>query len=106
VFFGADGQRGPPLYRTPSSTIDPFRFTSPASIAVYSSRSRSSLPRLFFHLTLYGKAFAHCRIAWAGASRRYSNRAIGQIAFLLASVLARFREPDVRLTTLYYTPAS
>src|SRR5579859_40867 len=55
VFFGAEGQRGPPLSNA-AFTIDPLRFTG-QSIAVYAvTLALIAALWLFFGFTLYGKA--------------------------------------------------
>ena len=87
VFFGAEGQRGPPLSNT-SFTIDPLRFTG-QSIAVYAvTLALIAALWLFFGFTLYGKALRATAVNRLGARLVGIRTAMsGQVAFLLAAVI-------------------
>src|SRR6201999_2115407 len=70
VFFGAEGQRGPPLSNA-AFTIDPLRFTG-QSIAVYAvTLALIASLWLFFGFTLYVKALP------APAVNRLGARLVG-----------------------------
>ncbi len=77
LFFGAEGQRGPPLSNA-AFTVGPLRFTG-QSIAVYAITIALIVGLwLFFGFTLYGKALArHRRQSARRAPGRHPNRAVG-----------------------------
>ncbi len=103
VFFGAEGQRGPPLSNA-SFTIDPLRFSG-QSIAVYAATSALIVALwLLFSFTLYGKALRATAVNRLGARLVGIRTAMsGQIAFLLASVIGAISGIlIVPITTLYY----
>jgi len=103
VFFGAEGQRGPPLSNT-SFTIEPLRFTG-QSVAVYVvTLALIAGLWLFFSFTLSGKALRATAVNRLGARLVGIKTALsGQIAFLLAAVIgATSGILIVPITTLYY----
>ncbi len=103
VFFGAEGQRGPPLSNA-AFTIDPLRFTG-QSIAVYAvTLMLIAALWLFFGFTLYGKALRATAVNRLGARLVGIRSGLsGQIAFLLAAVIgATSGILIVPITTLYY----
>jgi branched-chain amino acid transport system permease protein len=103
VFFGAEGQRGPPLSNA-AVTIDPLRFTG-QSIAVYAvTLALIAALWLFFGFTLYGKALRATAVNRLGARLVGIRTAMsGQVAFLLAAVIgATSGILIVPITTLYY----
>jgi branched-chain amino acid transport system permease protein len=103
VFFGAEGQRGPPL-STAAFTIDPLRFTG-QSIAVYAvTLALIAGLWLLFSFTLYGKALRATAVNRLGARLVGIRTALsGQIAFLLAAVIGAISGIlIVPITTLYY----
>jgi branched-chain amino acid transport system permease protein len=103
VFFGAEGQRGPPLSNT-SFSIDPLRFTG-QSVAVYVvTLALIAALWLFFGFTLYGKALRATAVNRLGARLVGIRTAMsGQVAFLLAAVIgATSGILIVPITTLYY----
>ncbi|MGA2287207.1 branched-chain amino acid ABC transporter permease [Bradyrhizobium sp.] len=103
VFFGAEGQRGPPISDATFS-IGALRFTG-QSIAVYAMTVAFIAGLwLFFGLTLYGKALRATAINRLGARLVGIRTTLsGQIAFLLASVIGAVSGIlIVPITTLYY----
>ena len=103
VFFGAEGQRGPPISDAAFS-IGALRFTG-QSIAVYAMTVAFIAGLwLFFGLTLYGKALRATAINRLGARLVGIRTTLsGQIAFLLASVIGAVSGIlIVPITTLYY----
>ena len=103
VFFGAEGQRGPPLSNA-AFTIDPLRFTG-QSLAVYAVTAALIAGLwLLFSFTLYGKALRATAVNRLGARLVGIRTALsGQIAFLLASVIGAISGIlIVPITTLYY----
>ena len=103
VFFGAEGQRGPPLSNA-AFTIDPLRFTG-QSIAVYAvTLALIAALWLLFSFTLYGKALRATAVNRLGARLVGIRTAMsGQVAFLLAAVIgATSGILIVPITTLYY----
>jgi branched-chain amino acid transport system permease protein len=103
VFFGAEGQRGPPISDAAFS-IGALRFTG-QSIAVYAMTVAFIVGLwLFFGLTLYGKALRATAINRLGARLVGIRTTLsGQIAFLLASVIGAVSGIlIVPITTLYY----
>jgi branched-chain amino acid transport system permease protein len=103
VFFGAEGQRGPPLSNA-VFTIEPLRFTG-QSIAVYAiTLALIAGLGLFFGLTLTGKALRATAVNRLGARLVGIRTALsGQIAFLLASLIGAISGIlIVPITTLYY----
>ena len=103
VFFGAEGQRGPPLSNA-AFTIDPLRFTG-QSIAVYAvTLALIAALWLFFGFTLYGKALRATAVNRLGARLVGIRTAMsGQVAFLLAAVIGAISGIlIVPITTLYY----
>ena len=103
VFFGAEGQRGPPLSNA-AFTIDPLRFTG-QSVAVYAVTAALIAGLwLLFSFTLYGKALRATAVNRLGARLVGIRTALsGQIAFLLASVIGAISGIlIVPITTLYY----
>ncbi|HET7888240.1 MAG TPA: branched-chain amino acid ABC transporter permease, partial [Bradyrhizobium sp.] len=103
VFFGAEGQRGPPLSNA-AFTIDPLRFTG-QSIAVYAvTLGLIAALWLLFSFTLYGKALRATAVNRLGARLVGIRTALsGQIAFLLAAVIGAISGIlIVPITTLYY----
>ena len=103
VFFGAEGQRGPPLSNA-AFTVDPLRFTG-QSIAVYAvTLALIAALWLFFGFTLSGKALRATAVNRLGARLVGIRTALsGQIAFLLAAVIGAMSGIlIVPITTLYY----
>jgi branched-chain amino acid transport system permease protein len=103
VFFGAEGQRGPPLSNA-AFTVDPLRFTG-QSVAVYVvTLTLIAGLWLFFGFTIYGKALRATAVNRLGARLVGIRIAMsGQIAFLLAAVIgATSGILIVPITTLYY----
>jgi branched-chain amino acid transport system permease protein len=103
VFFGAEGQRGPPLWNA-AFAIDPLRFTG-QTIAVYSvTLALIGALWLFFEFTLSGKALRATAVNRLGARLVGIRTALsGQIAFLLAAVIGAMSGIlIVPITTLYY----
>jgi branched-chain amino acid transport system permease protein len=103
VFFGAEGQRGPPLSDA-VFTVGPLRFSG-QSIAVYALTIAFMAGLwLFFGFTLYGKALRATAVNRLGARLVGIRTTLsGQIAFLLASVIGAISGIlIVPITTLYY----
>lgn len=103
VFFGAEGQRGPPLSNAAFS-IDPLRFSG-QSIAVYAVTSALIAALwLLFSFTLYGKALRATAVNRLGARLVGIRTSLsGQIAFLLAAGIGAISGIlIVPITTLYY----
>ncbi len=103
VFFGAEGQRGPPLSNA-AFTIDPLHFSG-QSIAVYAVTSALIAALwLLFSLTLYGKALRATAVNRLGARLVGIRTTLsGQIAFLLAAAIGAISGIlIVPITTLYY----
>src|SRR6202012_647027 len=103
VFFGAEGQRGPPISND-AFTAGPLRFTG-QSVAVYGITVAFIVALwLFFGFTLLGKALR------ATAVNRLRARLVGirttlagQIAFLMAALIGALSGIlIVPITTLYY----
>jgi branched-chain amino acid transport system permease protein len=103
VFFGAEGQRGPPLSDA-AFTVGPLRFTG-QSLGVYAITIAFIVGLwLFFGFTLYGKALRATAVNRLGARLVGIRTSLsGQIAFLLASVIGAISGIlIVPITTLYY----
>lgn len=103
VFFGAEGQRGPPVSDA-AFTIGVLRFTG-QSIAVYGITLALIVALwLFFGYTLYGKALRATAVNRLGARLAGIRTTLsGQIAFLLASVIGAISGIlIVPMNTLYY----
>src|SRR3982075_3280434 len=103
VFFGAEGQRGPPIADT-AFTVGPLRFTG-QNIAVYAITVTFIVGLwLFFGYTLYGKALRATAVNRLGARLVGIRTSLsGQLAFLLASVIGAISGIlIVPITTLYY----
>ncbi|WP_291573812.1 branched-chain amino acid ABC transporter permease [Bradyrhizobium sp.] len=103
VFFGAEGQRGPPLSDA-AFTVGALRFSG-QSIAVYAITAAFIVGLwLFFGFTLYGKALRATAVNRLGARLVGIRTTLsGQIAFLLASVIGAISGIlIVPITTLYY----
>ena len=103
VFFGAEGQRGPPL-SVAALTVGSLRFTG-QSLAVYAMTIAFIVGLwLFFGLTLYGKALRATAVNRLGARLVGIRTTLsGQIAFLLAAVIGALSGIlIVPITTLYY----
>ncbi|MDB5501582.1 MAG: inner-rane translocator [Tardiphaga sp.] len=103
VFFGAEGQRGPPVSNA-ALTIGALRFTG-QSLAVYGITIALIIGLwLFFGFTLYGKALRATAVNRLGARLVGIRTSLsGQIAFLLASVIGAISGIlIVPITTLYY----
>jgi branched-chain amino acid transport system permease protein len=103
VFFGAEGQRGPPLSNA-AFTVDPLRFTG-QSVAIYAvTLALIAGLWLLFSFTLYGKALRATAVNRLGARLVGIRTALsGQVAFLLASVIGAISGIlIVPITTLYY----
>jgi branched-chain amino acid transport system permease protein len=103
VFFGAEGQRGPPISDA-AFNLGALRFTG-QSIAVYAMTIAFIVGLwLFFGLSLYGKALRATAINRLGARLVGIRTTLsGQIAFLLASVIGALSGIlIVPITTLYY----
>src|SRR4051812_21399069 len=103
VFFGAEGQRGPPVSNI-AFTLGQLRFTG-QNIAVYSITTAFIVALwLFFGHTLYGKALRATAVNRLGARLVGIRTTLsGQLAFLLASVIGAISGIlIVPITTLYY----
>jgi len=103
LFFGAEGQRGPPLWNA-AFTIPPLHFSG-QSVAVYAvTVVLIVLLWLFFGFTLYGKALRATAVNRLGARLVGIRTTLsGQIAFLLAAVIGAISGIlIVPITTLYY----
>jgi len=103
VFFGAEGQRGPPLSDTAFS-VGPLRFTG-QSIAVYLITVALIVGLwLFFGYTLTGKALRATAVNRLGARLVGIRTTLsGQLAFLMAAVIGAISGIlIVPITTLYY----
>jgi branched-chain amino acid transport system permease protein len=103
VFFGAEGQRGPPLSDA-AFTVGPLRFTG-QSLGVYGITIAFIVGLwLFFGYTIYGKALRATAVNRLGARLVGIRTSLsGQIAFLLASVIGAISGIlIVPITTLYY----
>jgi branched-chain amino acid transport system permease protein len=103
VFFGAEGQRGPPLSNAAFS-LGPLRFTG-QSIAVYVITAAFIVGLwLFFGFTLTGKALRATAVNRLGARLVGIRTTLaGQLAFLMAaSIGAVSGILIVPITTLYY----
>ena len=103
VFFGAEGQRGPPISNQ-AFTVGALRFTG-QSIAVYAiTLALIAALWLFFGFTRMGKALRATAVNRLGARLVGIRTALsGQIAFLLASVIGAVSGIlIVPITTLYY----
>jgi branched-chain amino acid transport system permease protein len=103
LFFGAEGQRGPPISST-AFTVGPLRFTG-QSIAVYAITIAFIIGLwLFFGFTLYGKALRATAVNRLGARLVGIRTTLsGQLAFLMASVIGAISGIlIVPITTLYY----
>ena len=103
VFFGAEGQRGPPLSGM-AFTLGQLRFTG-QNIAVYAITTAFIVALwLFFGHTLYGKALRATAVNRLGARLVGIRTTLsGQLAFLLASVIGAISGIlIVPITTLYY----
>jgi branched-chain amino acid transport system permease protein len=103
VFFGAEGQRGPPISDA-ALTIGALRFTG-QSLAVYGITIAFIVALyLFFGMTLYGKALRATAVNRLGARLVGIRTSLsGRIAFLLASVIGAISGIlIVPITTLYY----
>ena len=103
VFFGAEGQRGPPI-STAAFTAGPLRFTG-QSIAVYVVTLAFIIGLwLFFGTTLTGKALRATAVNRLGARLVGIRTTLaGQIAFLMAAMIGAISGIlIVPITTLYY----
>ena len=103
LFFGAEGQRGPPLADA-ALTIGALRFTG-QSLAVYATTIAFIVALwLFFGFTLYGKALRATAVNRIGARLAGIRTTLsGQIAFLFASVIGALSGIlIVPIATLYY----
>jgi branched-chain amino acid transport system permease protein len=103
LFFGAEGQRGPPISSVAFSA-GPLRFTG-QSIAVYAITVAFIIALwLFFGFTLYGKALRATAVNRLGARLVGIRTTLsGQLAFLMASVIGAISGIlIVPITTLYY----
>jgi branched-chain amino acid transport system permease protein len=103
VFFGAEGQRGPPLSDT-AFTVGPLRFTG-QSIAVYAITVALIVGLwLLFGYSLTGKALRATAVNRLGARLVGIRTTLsGQLAFLMASVIGAVSGIlIVPITTLYY----
>lgn len=103
LFFGAEGQRGPPLVEA-AATVGPLRVTG-QSLAVYAIVVAFIVGLwLFFGFSVYGKALRATAINRLGARLVGIRTTLsGQIAFLLASVIGALSGIlIVPITTLYY----
>ncbi len=103
VFFGAEGQRGPPISDA-AVTMGALRFTG-QSLAVYGITLAFIIALyLFFGMTLYGKALRATAVNRLGARLVGIRTSLsGRIAFLLASVIGAISGIlIVPITTLYY----
>ena len=103
VFFGAEGQRGPPLSNE-AFTLGALRFTG-QSIAVYAiTIAFIAALWLFFGFTLTGKALRATAVNRLGARLVGIRTTLaGQIAFLMAALIGALSGIlIVPITTLYY----
>ena len=103
VFFGAEGQRGPPMSDA-AFTAGPLRFSG-QSLAVYAiTIALIAALWLFFGFTRTGKALRATAVNRLGARLVGIRTALsGQLAFLLASVIGAVSGIlIVPITTLYY----
>jgi branched-chain amino acid transport system permease protein len=103
VFFGAEGQRGPPISGM-AFTLGQLRFTG-QNIAVYGITLAFMVGLwLFFGHTLYGKALRATAVNRLGARLAGIRTSLsGQLAFLLASGIGAISGIlIVPITTLYY----
>jgi branched-chain amino acid transport system permease protein len=103
VFFGAEGQRGPPL-SSAAFNVGPLRFTG-QSIAVYAITVACIIGLwLFFGFTLTGKALRATAVNRLGARLVGIRTTLaGQLAFLMAAVIGAVSGIlIVPITTLYY----
>jgi branched-chain amino acid transport system permease protein len=103
VFFGAEGQRGPPISND-AFTAGPLRFTG-QSIAVYAITIAFIAGLwLFFGFTLTGKALRATAVNRLGARLVGIRTTLsGQIAFLMAALIGAISGIlIVPITTLYY----
>jgi branched-chain amino acid transport system permease protein len=103
VFFGAEGQRGPPILNE-AFTVGPLRFTG-QSIAVYAITIAFIVGLwLFFGFTLTGKALRATAVNRLGARLVGIRTTLaGQIAFLMAASIGAISGIlIVPITTLYY----
>jgi branched-chain amino acid transport system permease protein len=103
VFFGAEGQRGPPISNA-NFSVGPLRFTG-QSIGVYAITIAFIVALwLFFGLTLTGKALRATAINRLGARLVGIRTTLaGQIAFLMAALIGALSGIlIVPITTLYY----
>jgi branched-chain amino acid transport system permease protein len=103
VFFGAEGQRGPPLSNV-AFNVGPLRFTG-QSIAVYVITIAFIVGLwLFFGFTLTGKALRATAVNRLGARLVGIRTTLaGQLAFLMAALIGAVSGIlIVPITTLYY----
>jgi branched-chain amino acid transport system permease protein len=103
LFFGAEGQRGPPISSVAFS-VGALRFTG-QSIAVYAITVAFIIGLwLFFGFTLTGKALRATAVNRLGARLVGIRTTLsGQLAFLMASVIGAISGIlIVPITTLYY----
>jgi branched-chain amino acid transport system permease protein len=103
LFFGAEGQRGPPISIVAFS-VGPLRFTG-QSIAVYAITVAFIIGLwLFFGFTLYGKALRATAVNRLGARLVGIRTTLsGQLAFLMAAMIGAISGIlIVPITTLYY----
>jgi branched-chain amino acid transport system permease protein len=103
LFFGAEGQRGPPI-STVAFSVGALRFTG-QSIAVYAITVAFIIGLwLFFGFTLTGKALRATAVNRLGARLVGIRTTLsGQLAFLMASVIGAISGIlIVPITTLYY----
>jgi branched-chain amino acid transport system permease protein len=103
VFFGAEGQRGPPLSNA-AFNVGPLRFTG-QSIAVYVITIAVIVGLwLFFGFTLAGKALRATAVNRLGARLVGIRTTLaGQLAFLMAALIGAVSGIlIVPITTLYY----
>jgi branched-chain amino acid transport system permease protein len=103
VFFGAEGQRGPPISNQ-AFTVGALRFTG-QSIAVYAITIAFIVALwLFFGFTLTGKALRATAVNRLGARLVGIRTTLaGQIAFLMAAQIGAISGIlIVPITTLYY----
>src|SRR3989440_1996698 len=103
LFFGAEGQRGPPIMDAAFSAGS-LRFTG-QSLSVYAITVAFIIGLLvLFGFTLYGKALRATAVNRLGARLAGIRTSLsGQIAFLLASLIGAISGIlIVAITTLYY----
>jgi len=103
LFFGAEGQRGPPIMDAAFSAGS-LRFTG-QSLSVYAITVAFIIGLwLLFGFTLYGKALRATAVNRLGARLAGIRTSLsGQIAFLLASLIGAISGIlIVPITTLYY----